>query len=287
MSYNYLKLIEDKLSYYIDNIEIFKNEVYDSMRYSLMAGGKRIRPILTLEFCKLCGGNIEDALPFACAVEMVHTYSLIHDDLPCMDNDDFRRGKLSNHKMYGENIALLAGDALLSLAFETILESSLSSDVKSRVGLSLARASGAKGMVLGQAIDVKSENKKIDLELLKLMDEKKTGALISAACEIGCIAGNGDENQIKSAKLFGSSIGLAFQIVDDILDVEASNEDLGKPIGSDENKNKSTYVSVLGIKESKKLVDGLTQKALMALDKFDKDTSYLRSLAVMLATRNK
>lgn len=287
MSYNYLKLIEDKLSCYIDNIEIFKNEIYNSMRYSLMAGGKRIRPILTLEFCKLCGGNIEDALPFACAVEMVHTYSLIHDDLPCMDNDDFRRGKLSNHKMYSENIALLAGDALLSLAFETIFNSSLSSDVKSRVGLSLAKASGAKGMVLGQAIDVKSENKKIDLELLKLMDEKKTGALISAACEIGCIVGNGDENQIKSAKLFGSSIGLAFQIVDDILDVEASNEDLGKPIGSDENKNKSTYVSILGIKESKKLVDELTEKSLKALNEFNADTAYLKSLAVMLATRKK
>ena len=218
---------------------------------------------------------------------MVHTYSLIHDDLPCMDNDDFRRGKLSNHKMYSENIALLAGDALLSLAFETIFNSSLSSDVKSRVGLSLARASGAKGMVLGQAIDVKSENKKIDLELLKLMDEKKTGALISAACEIGCIAGNGNENQIKSARLFGSSIGLAFQIVDDILDVEASNEDLGKPIGSDENKNKSTYVSILGIKESKKLVDELTEKSLKALNEFNADTAYLKSLAVMLATRKK
>lgn len=257
------------------------------MKYSLMAGGKRIRPILTFEFCRLCGGNIEDAVPFACAVEMIHTYSLIHDDLPCMDNDDFRRGKPSNHKVYGENIALLAGDALISLAFEAMLSSDVNSDIKAKASLSLAKASGAKAMVLGQVIDIKSENKKIDLDLLKMMDEKKTGALISSACEIGCIVGNGTDDKIKSAVSFGDSIGLAYQIVDDILDVVSSKEELGKPIKSDENSNKSTYVSILGIDKSRKLVDKLTQEAIKSLDKFDEDTSYLKDLALKLTTRRK
>lgn len=287
MGFNYVDLIEEKLSEYVSNQNDLAKELYDSMRYSLMAGGKRIRPILVLEFCKLCGGDIEAAMPFACAVEMIHTYSLIHDDLPCMDNDDLRRGKPSNHKVYGENVALLAGDALINLAFETILSSPAEAGVRLNASLSLARASGPCEMILGQAIDIKNENSEISLDLLKIIDEKKTGALIKSACEIGCIVGKGSDDNIKAAKLFGGNIGLAFQIVDDILDVTSSKEELGKPIGSDEKNNKSTYVSILGIEKCKDLVNKLTDKAIESLDSFDKDTSNLRNLAVMLASRGK
>ncbi|SCX00089.1 geranylgeranyl diphosphate synthase, type II [Ruminococcaceae bacterium P7] len=263
----------------------------DAMRYSLEAGGKRVRPRLVLEFARLCGGSEEAALPFACAVEMIHTYSLIHDDLPCMDDDDLRRGKPSNHKVYGEDIALLAGDALLTLAFETLADdktAELAGDRACRLAAkTLARYAGAVGMVGGQVIDLKSENTNAPLEVLREMDEKKTACLIQAACELGCIAANAGADKRRAAALYGESIGVAFQIQDDILDQTSSNEELGKPVGSDNENSKSTYVSLLGIEKCRALVDELTNQAIEALSAFDADTEALRDYALALAKRNK
>ena len=263
----------------------------DAMRYSLEAGGKRVRPRLVLEFARLCGGSEEAALPFACAVEMIHTYSLIHDDLPCMDDDDLRRGKPSNHKVYGEDIALLAGDALLTLAFETLADdktAELAGDRACRLAAkTLARYAGAVGMVGGQVIDLKSENTNAPLEVLREMDEKKTACLIQAACELGCIAANAGADKRRAAALYGESIGVAFQIQDDILDQTSSDEELGKPVGSDNENSKSTYVSLLGIEKCRALVDELTNQAIEALSAFDTDTAPLRDYALALAKRNK
>ena len=263
----------------------------DAMRYSLEAGGKRVRPRLVLEFARLCGGSEEAALPFACAVEMIHTYSLIHDDLPCMDDDDLRRGKPSNHKVYGEDIALLAGDALLTLAFETLADdktAELAGDRACRLAAkTLARYAGADGMVGGQVIELKSENTNAPLEVLREMDEKKTACLIQAACELGCIAANAGADKRRAAALYGESIGVAFQIQDDILDQTSSDEELGKPVGSDNENSKSTYVSLLGIEKCRALVDELTNQAIEALSAFDADTEALRDYALALAKRNK
>ena len=263
----------------------------DAMRYSLEAGGKRVRPRLVLEFARLCGGSEEAALPFACAVEMIHTYSLIHDDLPCMDDDDLRRGKPSNHKVYGEDIALLAGDALLTLAFETLADdktAELAGDRACRLAAkTLARYAGAVGMVGGQVIDLKSENTNAPLEVLREMDEKKTACLIQAACELGCIAANAGADKRRAAALYGESIGVTFQIQDDILDQTSSDEELGKPVGSDNENSKSTYVSLLGIEKCRALVDELTNQAIEALSAFDADTEALRDYALALAKRNK
>ena len=242
-----------------------------------------------MEFCRLCGGNLLAALPFACAVEMVHTYSLIHDDLPCMDNDDMRRGRPSNHKVYGEDIALLAGDALLSLAFETMLSPRnaglAGEDRAARAAGLLAKASGATGMVGGQVIDLQQEGKPTTIEVLQQMDEKKTGALIIAAAEMGCVIAGAEENKLAAARTYTRAIGLAFQIVDDILDVTADSKQLGKPVGSDETNQKNTYVSLLGLERSRGLVKELTEQAIKVLEQFPEDTSFLSDLARSLATR--
>jgi geranylgeranyl diphosphate synthase type II len=285
----YLSEIEKSLLRYLPEEEGLEKSVIGAMRYSLMDGGKRIRPTLTIEFCRVCGGDLDMALPFACAVEMVHTYSLIHDDLPCMDDDDMRRGRPSNHIVNGEDIALLAGDALLSLAFETML----SEDAVAAVGASsaikaahlLAKASGAHGMVGGQVIDLENEGKQVTVELLKQMDDKKTGALITAAAEIGCIAAGASEEKCRAAATYAEAVGLAFQIVDDILDVTAKTSDLGKPAGSDLANQKSTYVSIMGLEKSRELVRQLTEHAVNCLRVFGEDTAFLRELALYLAER--
>lgn len=279
--------IEKALKSYLPPENIYVQKLYNSMEYSLMAGGKRIRPLLVLEFCRLCGGNMEEAMPLACALEMIHTYSLIHDDLPCMDNDDYRRGKPSNHKVFGEDIALLAGDALQSLAFKTAT-SHITEKNASRVARAvnnLAYYCGAEGMVGGQVIDLESEGKKAEIELLKEMDKKKTGAIIKSACEMGCIMAGAGEKEIENARCFGENIGLAFQIKDDILDVTAEQEKLGKPVGSDLENEKSTYVSLLGIEKCSELVQSLTQEALKNLESFDGDSASLKKLALSLAER--
>lgn len=280
--------IEKALLSYLPSKDCTENKLINAMEYSLMAGGKRIRPQLVLEFAKLCGGSEEEAMPFACGVEMIHTYSLIHDDLPCMDNDDYRRGRKSNHIVFGEDIALLAGDALQSLAFKIMASSANANNAVavSKAVANLADYCGATGMVGGQVIDLEYENKTADIAILREMDLKKTAALIKSSCEMGCIISGADDKQIKSAGEFGEAIGIAFQIVDDILDVTADEKKLGKPTGSDKENKKSTYASLLGLNKCKKLVDELTNKALNSLTDFAGDTNSLKELALKLAKRD-
>lgn len=279
--------IEKALAGYLPGKDCLEKRLIESMEYSLLAGGKRIRPLLVLEFCQLCGGSIEDAMPLACAVEMIHTYSLIHDDLPCMDNDDFRRGKPSNHKVYGEDTALLAGDALQALAFKTATSNITKENAynTARAVNNLAEYCGANGMVGGQIIDLENEGKSSGIDILKEMDRKKTAAIIKSACEMGCIVAGADDEDIKGARVFGESIGLAFQIQDDILDVTADQSKLGKPVGSDKENEKSTYVSLLGLEECKSLVESLTAKAIDSLSGFKGDSSALKKLALSLSNR--
>ena len=261
------------------------------MRYSLFPGGKRFRPILTLAVAEALGLDPQLALPAACSFELVHCFSLVHDDLPCMDDDELRRGKPSNHIVYGEDTALLAGDALQSLAFEVICcEDSVNkagAAACAKAAYTLAKYCGARGMVAGQAIDLEYEDKNAPIEVLRQMDIKKTGGLIKAACEMGCIAANADDNMINAAGLYGEYIGIAFQIVDDILDVTSSQEELGKPIGSDFSNQKSTYVSLLGIDKCRELVNELTKQAIDALSVFTGDTKPLVDFALKLANRKK
>ena len=289
MKNDYIAMTEKALFDFLPDLNCREAKLIESMKYSLEAGGKRVRPRLVFEFNALCGGNPDAAAAAACAVEMIHTYSLIHDDLPCMDDDDLRRGKPSNHKVFGEDIALLAGDALQSLAFEILTSdktAGLMGDNASRKAANtLARYVGATGMVGGQVIDLMSENTNAPIEVLREMDYKKTACLIKAACELGCISANAGENQLKAASEYAECVGLAFQIQDDILDQTSSDEELGKPVGSDNENSKSTYVSLLGIEKCRQLVDELTESAINALEAFDKESQTLKNFALELANR--
>ena len=291
MKNNYIELTEKALFDFLPDLNCRESKLIESMKYSLEAGGKRVRPQLVLEFNKICGGNPDAAMPFAAAVEMIHTYSLIHDDLPCMDDDDLRRGKPSNHKVFGEDIALLAGDALLTLAFETLTSDKAvifagNSACCKAVNI-LAKYSGANGMVGGQVIDLLSENRHVPLELIREMDYKKTACLIKAACELGCISAAAEKPQILAASRYGECIGIAFQIQDDILDCTSTDEQLGKPVGSDWDKMKSTYVSHLGVEKCRQLVNELTDAAIASLGAFEEDTENLKEFALSLANRTK
>lgn len=261
--------------------------IYDAMQYSLMAGGKRIRPVLTLETCRMCGGDVERALPFACAVEMIHTYSLIHDDLPCMDDDDLRRGKPTNHKVYGEATAVLAGDALLTAAFEMMAEhrDGLSAEQVLEAVDCLSHAAGAAGMVGGQILDMEGEERTLSVPELELTQSLKTGALISAAAEMGCILAGGTPQQRAAVREYAQCIGRAFQVRDDMLDVTSTDEMLGKPIGSDAENGKTTFVTALGLEGCAALVEQLTQQAVDALNGFE-DPGFHVWLAYQLAGRN-
>lgn len=257
-----------------------------AMRYSVENGGKRIRPELVLSFCEACGGDSEKAMPLACAIEMIHTYSLIHDDLPCMDNDDFRRGKPSCHIAFGEEYALLAGDGLLTLAFETAAKAQLPAERIVEAISVLSSAAGCLGMVGGQVMDLQNEGKSVDLDTIEKTDALKTGELIRAACVMGCIAA-GREDMIPVAEEYARCIGVSFQIVDDILDVTSDAATLGKPIGSDSENEKNTYVSLLGIERSKQIVSELTAKAKQALASFDGNSDFLSDFADKMESRNK
>ena len=262
------------------------SEMLEAMAYSLKNGGKRIRPMLTLVFCHICGGCFEKAIPFALGAEMIHTYSLIHDDLPCMDDDDMRRGKPSSHKVFGEANALLAGDSLLTLAFETVLSADgVSAEAKVKAGLELAKAAGCSGMIAGQVMDLANEGRSAPLEDIKETDRLKTGEMIRVSCVMGCIAAGADEEKIKAAEIYSENIGLAFQIVDDILDVTSDEETLGKPVGSDNENEKSTYVSLLGLEKSAEYAEKLTDKAKESLKIFGDEGDFLFQLADMLASR--
>lgn len=285
----YLTMVEQALEEAVPapKEESLDRTVWEAMRYSLLVGGKRIRPVLTLAFAELCGGSAQQALPFACAVEMVHTYSLIHDDLPCMDDDDLRRGKPTNHKVFGEAMALLAGDGLLTRAFEQALAFSGPSSDAVRGASVLARCAGASGMVGGQCVDLSAQGKEVDLSLLQQMDQGKTVALISAACQMGCIAAGAGDGQLEAARRYAEGLGMAFQIRDDILDVEGDAKTLGKNVGMDSARDKRNYVSLLGVEEAQRLVESYTDQAISALEDFAGDTAFLRELAVSLATREK
>lgn len=279
---NYVEIVNKALEEFLPKGD---DVVSQAMRYSVRNGGKRIRPVLVLEFCSLCGGDPMLALPYACALEMIHTYSLIHDDLPCMDDDDFRRGKPSCHVAFGEANALLAGDGLLTLAFETAAKSTLSADKTVKAVFQLAKAAGVCGMIGGQVMDLENEGKSVGVDVLEKTDALKTGELIRVACVLGCISAGADDEKIKSAEKYAKDIGLAFQIVDDILDVTGDEKALGKPIGSDADNEKSTYVSALGLDGSAKKVDLLTERAKDALKSFDGDTAFLCDFADKMAKR--
>lgn len=285
-----LRAVEDALPHYLPDTDTLQGIVSEAMAYACESGGKRIRPVLLLEFCRICGGNVEDALPYACAIEMIHSYSLVHDDLPCMDNSPLRRGKPSVHVKYGEDMALLAGDALLNRAFECMLQPTVSPAISSerrlRAAFVLATASGINGMVGGQVIDLQSENRIISMEELEALQDGKTAALIRAACVMGCVLAGADESTCLAADRFGREIGLCFQIVDDILDVVSDEQTLGKPVHSDEENTKNTYVSLIGLDASRTLAKERTDKALEALDRFGDAGQGLRHLAQALLNRN-
>lgn len=288
---DYVSTVENELKKYIPHEDNDAQSLLSqSMEYSLLSGGKRIRPILLMEFYKLCGGkNVNDVLSFACALEMIHTYSLIHDDLPCMDDDDMRRGRPSNHVAFGEATALLSGDALLNLAFETMLDPKNLEKIPAeriiRAAKTLGQCSGFYGMIGGQIIDLQIEGKKVELDVLKNMDLKKTGALIKAPCVMGCILAGADEKTIELSTSFAENLGLAFQIVDDILDVTADEKVLGKPTHSDQSNNKSTYVSILGLEKSRALAKDLTNKAIDSLKQMNLNTEFLENLTLSLLVR--
>ena len=264
-------------------------DLYSAMRYSLLAGGKRLRPILVMSFCEAVGGDVDDAMNAAAAIEMIHTYSLIHDDLPCMDDDDYRRGRLTCHRVYGENMAVLAGDALLTAAFRVLAETeNVAAERVLRCLALLAAAAGEDGMVAGQVMDLHGEGQHLDEAALRRMYAGKTGALIYAACTMGAILGGGSEAQIQAAGEYARALGIAFQIRDDMLDVIGTQEELGKPIGSDEGNDKSTFVSLLGLEQCGTLVSSETEKAIAALAcGLFTDTDFLRELALGLVDRKK
>ena len=280
----YQNMVETALNgYYTQNNE--QKLIYDAMRYSLLAGGKRIRPVLTLEFCRAAGGNAEKALPMACGIEMLHTFSLIHDDLPVMDNDDLRRGKPTNHVVYGECTAVLAGDALCVAAFDAILSADLPALRLAKAAKTLAEAAGADGMCGGQILDMQGEGKDLTISDVNKIHELKTAAMIKAACKIGVIAAGGTEAQLKAAENYAEGVGIAFQIRDDILDITATTEEMGKTVGKDANAHKNTYASLLGLEECEKRIEQETESAKNAIKGSFEDTDFLCWFADKLAGR--
>ena len=269
--------------FYAQFHDLPQNKLFETMEYSLLAGGKRLRPVLAMEFCRLCGNDPHQAAPFAAAVEMIHTYSLIHDDLPSMDNDDFRRGRPTNHKVYGEAMAILAGDALLTDAFMVASTAQLANpaDMAFAIG-TLAECAGSMGMVGGQVLDIGSEERELTEQEVIDIQTRKTGALISAACVLGTIAGGGSEEQIDAAAQFAAGLGMAFQIRDDMLDVIGTQEEMGKGVGTDAVKN--TFVRLYGLEKCEELVQTYTQYAIDALSVFE-DTDFIITLAKSLTDR--
>ena len=260
-----------------------QQELFDAMRYSLLAGGKRLRPIFAFDFCRMCGGDWKKAAPFAAAIEMIHTYSLIHDDLPSMDNDDFRRGRPTNHKVYGEAMAILAGDALLTDAFLTAASAQLPDPGQMSLAISvLAQCAGSLGMVGGQVLDIKSEERELNEDEVIAIQSRKTGALVNAACVLGVIAAGGTDKQIQAAAGFAGLLGLAFQIRDDMLDVIGTQEEMGKGVGTDATKN--TFVRLHGLEKCEELVNHYTAQAIDLLSVFP-DAAYMTGLAQSLTER--
>ena len=281
-------MVEEALEVALPQEDGPASRVVEAMRYSLFAGGKRLRPILCLAASEAVGGEIQSAMPAGCALEMIHTYSLIHDDLPAMDDDDLRRGKPTNHKVFGEAIAILAGDGLLTEAFVLLSDyhSLLPARAVQVIGV-IAEAASYRGMVGGQVVDMLSQNKPADLETVQQMHSRKTAALIAAATESGALAGKGSEAQVAALARYGRAIGLAFQIADDILDIEGDTELLGKSTGADEARGKVTYPAAVGLESSRQAANDMIHDALAALEGFDDKANPLRSLAHYIITRKK
>ena len=283
-SLEYRVYIEEYLKKYFDQFDAEPQKpLFESMAYSLLAGGKRLRPVLAFEFCRMCGADWKKAAPFAAAIEMIHTYSLIHDDLPAMDNDDFRRGRPTNHKVYGEAMAILAGDALLTDAFgvAALAELETAKDVRDAMGI-LSECAGSRGMVGGQVLDIMSEERELTEQEVLDIQSRKTGCLIRAACALGAIAGGASEAQFDAACQFAAGLGLAFQIRDDMLDVIGTQEEMGKGVGTDAVKN--TFVKLYGLEKCEELVQKYTAYALDGLSVFE-DTAYITELAHSLIDR--
>lgn len=283
-----IKLIEKALVKELGEDKALVPELADSMKYSLTAGGKRLRPVLLMAAADAVGADGNKFMQVACAIEMIHTYSLIHDDLPAMDNDDYRRGKLTNHKVYGEAMAILAGDALLTQAFEIMLrQPGVSAEVLVQVVREMSMAAGPNGMVGGQVIDMLSEGKRISMDELRKMHTGKTGALFRAAIRSGAIMAGADEKQLQALTIYADCFGLAFQITDDILDVVGDEAIIGKPVGSDERNEKSTYVTLTSLEEARQLAADTVKQAVEALQIFGDKATFLRELVEMLLSRNK
>ena len=281
-------LVEAELLRELREDEAFDARLAESMKYSLMAGGKRLRPILLMAAADAAGGHGDDYLASACALEMIHTYSLIHDDLPAMDNDDYRRGRLTNHKVYGAGLATLAGDALLTLAFEVLLrQKGVSPETLVRVVREISTAAGPEGMVGGQALDLESEGKHIDRDTLRRMHMAKTGALFRAAVRSGAILAGADDAKLAALTEYAEAFGLAFQITDDILDVTGDEAAIGKPVGSDERNQKSTYVTLTSLDEAKRLAREAVDRAHQALAPLGEKAAFLDELAEYLITRDR
>lgn len=282
------QLVEKELHRILD-IEEKPEIIYEAMRYSVFAGGKRLRPVLCLSSCELLGGDIKKALPVACAIELIHTYSLIHDDLPAMDNDDLRRGKPTNHKVYGEAIAILAGDGLLNLGYEVLVRHALEhpEDYERilKATNEIATASGCKGIIGGQVVDILSQNTELTYEELKFMHEHKTAALIEASVCAGAYIAGATEEDIHALREYARLIGFAFQIKDDILDVIGEEEKLGKKVGSDKEKGKFTFVNIFELEKSQEMVVELTQNAVKILDRFGEKALFLKELSNYLIER--
>ena len=283
-SREYREYVENLLKDYYERLHGEPQKLlFEAMEYSLLAGGKRLRPVFAFDFCRMCGADWHQAAPFAAAIEMIHTYSLIHDDLPCMDNDDFRRGRPTNHKVYGEGIAVLAGDALLTDAFAVASTAKLANPaaMADAIGV-LAECAGSMGMVGGQILDIMSEERTLTEQEVLDIQSRKTGALINAACVLGVLAAGGSEEQIQAAAGFAALLGLAFQIRDDMLDVIGTREEMGKGVGTDESKN--TIVRLYGLEKCEELVQKYTQAAIDHLDVFE-DNAYMIALARSLTDR--
>ncbi len=284
---DYTEKIEEYLDDVVPLADNYQSEIYEAMRYSLLSGGKRIRPVLCMAVCDMLGGSLTEPTVIGSAIECIHTYSLIHDDLPCMDNDDFRRGKPTNHKVFGETTALLAGDGLLNKAFEIIGNADVPDNKKILCLMNISTASGVDGMIGGQVIDLKNEkNADVSVEELKTMHSLKTGALIDTAAYCGAVLGDATEAEITAIKEFSSALGLAFQVKDDILDYTGNEELLGKPVGSDAENEKVTFVTLFGIEKSEEILNELTEKAKSALDIFGDKAEFLLEFADFLLERS-
>lgn len=279
--------VETALRMYIPKQEAFPPVIFEAMGYSLFAGGKRLRPIMVLAACEAVGGNKKDAMPFACALEMIHTYSLIHDDLPAMDNDDYRRGRLTSHKVYGEDMAILTGDGLLHHAMQVMAQACYENPSKKTTGAMLAIANGAGiyGMLTGQVVDVYFEGKPLDQQTLDFIHLHKTAAMIRGALEAGARVGGASEDIVEKFGLAGEKIGVAFQILDDILDVTSTMEELGKPIHSDEKNEKTTYVTLYGIEKSREIAAKLSQEAVEIWESMGESCGFLCELTKDLLQR--